>query len=177
MVNITQCAVCGRTIPANGEACAYCERERPARDDRPYLPLAVRLLLMLFAVDLVATVTFAALSVGRDLAGDSTTLLPALLSLLRLCLGTLALLGLLVRRPWGWWISVAFVVAEVVGGVLALARAVPPSIWAGPLMAPLWTVLFGLILLRGDVRAHFDPVVADRREVDDLLRSVYKEDS
>jgi len=170
MVNITRCAVCGRTIPANGEACAYCESEREPSVERAYLPLTMKLLLVLYGVDIVATAIVAGIGLFRVAFGpSSTSLLP--LVLLRLTLAVAAGCGLLLRKRLGIWLGLAFLSLEILGVLLGLTHAIDSTYWGQPGISILWSTLFLFLLLRDEVRAYFDPKFADHQEVLYLLKS------
>jgi hypothetical protein len=170
MVNITRCAVCGRTIPANGEACAYCESEREPSAERAYLPLTMKLLLVLYGVDIVATAIVAGIGLFRVVLAPSPTILLPLV-LLRLALAVSAGCGLLMRKRLGIWLGLAFLSLEIFGVFLGLAHAIDSTYWGEPGISILWSALFFFLLLRDEVRAYFDPKFADRQEVLHLLRS------
>jgi hypothetical protein len=175
MVNITTCEVCGRVIPATEHGCAYCERERghPDRPDTPYLPLAIRLLLVLLVIDAAAVVVIASASLWRALqvpaaGGD----LAAALAGTRILLGAGCIVGVFMRRRLGRALCLAFIAGEALGLAATLLRMLPRSAWAGAPIEPLWTCLFFFLLLRADVIRRFDPPAADRRELHSLMRMV-----
>jgi len=171
MVNITRCAVCGRTIPANGEACAYCESEREPEVERAYLPLTMKLLLVLYGVDIVATTIVAGIGLVRVLPHPQTKVV-LLLVTLRLLLAVSAGLGLLFRKRLGILLGVSFLSLEVLGVLLGTVHLIDSAYWEQPGISILWSTLFLFLLLRDEVRAYFDPHFADRKEVHDLLQSV-----
>ena len=170
MVNITRCAVCGRTIPANGEACAYCESEREPGAERAYLPLTMKLLLVLYGVDIVATAIVAGIGLFRVSSHPAPAFLLPLV-VLRLALALAAGLGLLLRKRLGIWLGLAFLSLEILGVLLGLAGAIDSTYWGQPGISILWSTLFFFLLLRNEVRAYFDPKFADHQEVLQLLRS------
>jgi len=171
MVNITRCAVCGRTIPANGEACAYCESERQPEVEHAYLPLTMKLLLVLYGVDIIATAIVASIGLVRVLSHSQTnSLLP--LVILRLLLTASAGLGLLFRKRLGILLGLSFLSLEILGVLLGMVHTIDSEYWGQPGISILWSTLFFFLLLRDEVRAYFDPRFADRKEVHDLLQSV-----
>ena len=172
MVNLTQCAVCGRVIPATLEGCAYCESEREPEVERPYLALSVRLLLLLFAFSLVMTALWSGITLYRLLIDANHSVAAALPTFFRMLLASFALGGLVSSRPWGWYACLAFVVMELAGGILLFFGPMSRDLWSGPGMALIWTVLFLFVLIRGDVHARFDRTVADRLDVLALLDSI-----
>jgi hypothetical protein len=176
MVDITRCEACGRVIPATEHGCAYCDRERAGEVDEPYLPLAVRLLLLLFVLHLAASMGLGGLTLlgvesGR---GDSGT--TVFLGLVRILVAGATLVALLKSRPWGRWFPLAFIVLEVLLGLSARVGWLPREAWRSDLLAPLWSFLFLFLFLRPDVQGRFDPRVWDRQEVTDLIRVVQKGD-
>jgi uncharacterized membrane protein (DUF2068 family) len=173
MVNITECVACGRVIPATDEGCAYCERERPVEMEGPYLPLSIRLLLILFGLNAAATAVFGVLGLARLIGPDEIAGWAAAPALIRTSLAACAFVGLIKSQCWGWYAALGFVAVELIGGLLAIFEIIPQPAWAGPMLAPLWTVLFVFMLVRSDVHARFDQRVADRRDVSSLLESVH----
>jgi len=171
MVNITRCAVCGRTIPANGEACAYCESERKPEVERAYLPLTMKLLLVLYGVDIVATAIVAGIGLVRVVSHPHSSLVLPLV-ILRLLLAVAAGLGLLLRKRLGIVLGLAFLSLEIVGVLMGMVHLMDSTYWGQPGISILWSTLFLFLLLRDEVRAYFDPRFADRKEVLDLLQSV-----
>jgi len=166
MVDITQCEVCGHTIPATEHGCAYCDRSRPPEPiDDDYLPLALRLLLGLFGVHLVFAATLAVLTLGHAGSWGTRGLAAA-----RFALAASAFVAVLQPRPWGRWIPLTFVLVE---GALVLPIVLGwVESWRGGFLPSLWGVLFFFLFLRRDVQARFDPRIRDRAAVDDLIRGV-----
>lgn len=177
MVNITTCEICGRVIPATEHGCAYCDRERSRADlpDAPYLPLAIRLLLVLLVVDAAAVVAFATGSLWRALDSPARTAsLTIAVAAARIALAVACAVGVLVRRPVGRILCLSFIGFEVLGLLATIARVLPRGTWAGAPLEPLWTFLFFFLFLRADVIRRYDPPAADRRELHSLMRVVEK---
>jgi hypothetical protein len=178
MVNITKCEVCGRVIPATEHGCAYCERERRDQaqlSERPYLPLAIRLLLILLLVDALAVAALSGGSLWRALAAPGKPSLPAVaVPAARIMLAAAAVAGALLRRPVGRWLCLGFIGAEAAGGLLSYAHLLGPVPWTGAPLEPIWTALFCFLFLRADVIRRYDVRAADRRELHSLMRNVQK---
>jgi hypothetical protein len=177
MVNITTCEICGRVIPATEHGCAYCERERGHADlpETPYLPLAIRLLLVLLVVDALAVVVFATGSLWRAIQSpDRGSTVTIAVASARIALAVACAIGVLVRRPLGRTLCLAFIGFEVLGLLATVTRVLPRGSWAGAPLEPLWTCLFFFLFLRADVIRRYDPPAADRRELRSLIRVVEK---
>lgn len=172
MIDITECAACGRTIPATTQGCAYCDSERSRRaESSEYTPMLTRWALVLFGL---TTALSTLLGLGafwhvlQGEAGVGTVLLAAVR------VGVAAAAGWSVSRRRRWAVRAAqlYVGVEVVGAILNLVGLLPQSMWSLRVLTPLWAVVFGFFFWRRDVRATFDPAVADRAEVAQLLDSV-----
>lgn len=174
MVDITRCEQCGKSIPALDTGCAWCdaaERRQAGFREDDWLPLSIRMLLWLFGVNLVVTGGLAAFTLVGNTRADAAASLVAIAASLRILLAAAALLGLVFREPWGRWLPLCFLAFEA-SGFVAVQLGLPGSgRWIGGWLAPLWNLLFVFLFLRDDVRARFDPRVADRRQVDELLDS------
>jgi len=171
MVDITQCELCGRTIPATEHGCAYCDRERANEPESDYVPMARRWLLWLF-VFLCALGTWLGFSAGMELLRRGHHV--GWLSMGRAVLCGATALAIVKRRPVAPWIALGLLGFEIVFGLLALRSLLPPHAWTGGWISPLWAVIFVFYFARADVRAHFEPRLRDRLEVLDLLREIEK---
>jgi hypothetical protein len=172
MVDITQCAVCGKTIPATLDGCAYCDSERllePASHD--YTPMLLRWLLILFVSTTILTATLALSS----LAGAGSSEHPALrsgLAFLRVSLSAVAGFAVGRRLRWAFHAALLFVFIEIIAGSLHAFGLLPSDAWSVRVITPLWAVLFAVFFLRTDVQSHFDRSRRDRARVDSFLRSL-----
>lgn len=174
MVDITRCEVCGRTIPAIGQACPFCEQAKDAGADesRPYLPLALRLLLYLFLANVASTMLLAVLTLLRNREGTLLAGAVLVAALLRCALGGATLVAYIFREPRFRDLALAMLGFEAVAAVAVLAGWIPVDRWGGGLVTPLWNVLFAFLFFRSDVRAYLDPRRADHEKLVELLRSV-----
>jgi hypothetical protein len=170
MVDITRCEVCGRVIPATEYGCAYCEREREGEQERPYLPLAVRLLLGLFVANVLVAGGLAVVTLVHS--GGSGVVV--VLAVVRLGSSVITVFALTRRRPWGRFVPLGFLAVEILGGLAADFHWVDGSAWRADMLAPLWNALFLFLFLRPDVQGRFDHKVLDRHEVGSLIRLVQR---
>lgn len=172
LVDLARCVQCHKVIPIVESGCPYCGSEDPSLVEKPYLPLAIRLLLVLFVVNAGATVILAVLTLLRHVDASTSGLFLSVMALVRAGLAGAALVAAVLRRPWGRKICLTFVVTEI-GLAAALAMSwISPTMWSGGMVAPIWNALFLFLFLRDDVAASFDHRVADRKAVGDLIRSV-----
>jgi hypothetical protein len=178
LVDITHCEVCGKTIPAIGQSCPYCERERgpQQRDGRPYLALALRLLLYLFMADVVSTMGLAVLTLLHNREGTLLAGTILLAALIRFLLGGATLGTFFFRESCARSLPLTFLGYEALGAVAVMVGWIPIDRWGGGLVAPLWNILFVFLFLRSDVKAYLDPRVADQQQLGMLLRRVEKGD-
>ena len=172
MVDITRCERCGKVIPALDSGCPYCAEPEEGLADRPYLPLAIRLLLALFSVNATATMVLAVVTLLNNFGGTLADSAFTLLATVRFLLAAASLLALILREPWGRKIPIAFLIFEGVTGLAVTFGLLPADRWAGGMLAPFWNVLFLFVFLRQDVHVRFDPGILDRRAVDDLISTV-----
>ena len=172
MVDITQCERCGKVIPATDKGCPFCDVPDRGLRETPYLPLAIRLLLGLFMVNVAVTMVLAVVTLMNSFGGTLGDSLIALGATLRFLLSALAMLAMATKEPWGRVLPLAFVVHEAIGGIAVAIGILPADRWAGGMLAPLWNVLFLFLFLREDVQARFDPAILDRRAVESLLSQV-----
>lgn len=177
MVDITRCERCGKVIPALQTGCPWCdaaEARRPGFREDDWLPLSIRMLLWLFMVNLAVTGLLAILTLMANGGEEPGRSIVAVLASMRLLLAGVCLVGLAFREPWGRWLPLWFLAFEALSwlgaGLLSESR------WIGGWLAPLWNLLFVFLFLRDDVRARFDPRLADRREVGELLEMFREED-
>ena len=173
MIDITQCAACGRTIPATEQGCAYCESERPSGLDSDYVPMARRWLLALFVFLCGFAVWWGALAAGQLLAEGAWAL--ALWPIGRAVLGLSAALAVAMRHRRAILSACALLTSEIALGVAAQSNLLPREAWRMAWIAPIWASFFLLFFARADVRAHFSPKLRDRLEVQALLREVETE--
>ncbi|HKI85017.1 MAG TPA: hypothetical protein VKA63_11860, partial [Candidatus Krumholzibacteria bacterium] len=148
-----------------------CESERKPEVERAYLPLTMKLLLVLYGVDIVATAIVAGIGLVRVVSHPHSSLVLPLV-ILRLLLAVAAGLGLLLRKRLGIVLGLAFLSLEIVGVLMGMVHLMDSTYWGQPGISILWSTLFLFLLLRDEVRAYFDPRFADRKEVLDLLQSV-----
>lgn len=172
MIDITECAVCGRTIPATTQGCAYCDSERENDSHAAeYTPMLTRWVLVLF---LLTTALSTGLGVGalvhvlQGEAGLGTVLLAGT----RVAVAAAAGWSVLRRRRWAVRAAQLYVAMEAAGALLHLVGLLPSSIWSVRVLTPIWAVVFGFFFWRKDVRERFDPDKADRAEVAELLKTV-----
>lgn len=170
MVDITRCEACGRTIPATEHGCAYCEREREGQEERPYLPLAVRLLLVLFVANVFVAGGLAVVTLIHS-EGSGTVIV---LALVRLAAASGVVVALVHRRPWGRFVPLGFLGLEIAGGLAADFHWISDGAWRADMFAPIWNALFLFLFLRPDVQGRFDRKVLDRHEVGSLIRLVQR---
>ena len=171
MVDITRCENCGKVIPALARGCPYCDRDESV-SERPYLPLAIRLLLGLFAFDLAVTMVIALLTLFENQDGGLRASILIVASLLRFLLAGVTLVAFYFREWWSRLAPLVFLAFEAIIGVSVLVGWIPPDRWVGGMLAPLWNVLFLFLFLREDVQDYLDPSVGDRRELGRLLKDV-----
>lgn len=172
MVDITRCENCGKVIPALGRGCPYCDPDDAVRIEKPYLPLAIRLLLGLFVFDLAVTMVIALLTLFENQDGGLLASILIVISLMRFLLAGVTVVALYFREWWSRLSPLAFLAFEAIIGVSVLFGWIPADRWVGGMLAPLWSVLFVFLFLREDVQAYLDPSVGDRRELGRLLREV-----
>lgn len=173
MVDVTRCENCGKVIPALDRGCPYCDREEgETRNARPYLPLAMRLLLGLFVVDVAVTMVISLLTLLKNQDGGLLASILIVAALLRFLLGGVTLVALYFRESWARLSPLAFLAFEALVGLSVIVGWIPAERWVGGMLAPLWNVLFIFLFLREDVQAQFDPTIVDRRELGRLLRDV-----
>lgn len=177
MVDITQCAVCGRTIPATLDGCAYCDRERSVEPPtNEYTPMLMRWLLLLFVATTILTGILALTALGGRGQSEHSAL-RSLLGGLRLVLSAVAGIAVCRRLAWAFHAALVFVSVEILAGTLHAFGVLPAEAWSVRVITPLWAVLFAVFFLRSDVQSHFDRARADRRHVDALLESLGAENS
>jgi len=172
MVDITTCERCGRVIPLLESGCPYCEQEESGRAEHPYLPLALRLLLVLFCVDVGASIVLATLTLIANSSPERSSSVVTLLALMRVLVAGLTFMAIVFSQPWGRWVPIGFIGFELGCGLLAALGLLPSGAWVGGLLAPLWTLLFMFLFLRDDVQSRFDARVVDRRELQRLIKLV-----
>ena len=172
MVDITRCERCGKVIPALESGCPYCEIPDQGLQEKPYLPLALRLLLMLFVANVAMTMVLAVFSLAALSEPGLRAPLVKLLALIRFLLGGVTLVALFFRESWARFVPLAFLGWEALTAVMFAFGLMGGAAWAGGLLAPVWNVLFVFLFLREDVQARFDASVRDKRELGDLLRLV-----
>lgn len=172
MVDITRCERCGKVIPALDSGCPYCAEPEEGLAEKPYLPLAIRLLLGLFSVNATVTMVLAVMTLLNNFGGALSDSLFTVLATIRFLGAAGSLLALVMREPWGRFVPIGFLVFEAITGLALTFGLIPPERWAGGLLAPIWNVLFFFVFLRHDVHVRFDPGILDRRAVDDLLSAV-----
>ncbi len=174
MVDITSCEVCGRTIPAIGQDCPYCQRDRGDREsaERPYLGLALRLLVYLFLADVVSTLVLAILTMVQNREESLGAAVILIAAAARLLLGAATLKAFFLREARARTLPLIFLAYEGLTAGAVLAGWFPIDRWSGGLVAPFWKLLFVVLFLRSDVKAYLDPGLADRRRLGELLREV-----
>ncbi len=169
MVDITQCEECGRVIPATEHGCAYCDRDREGQEERMYMPLAVRLLVMLFLGLVAVTLFFGAVTLFKEASRNP---MAAATGGLRAVVAASVLASLVMRRPWGRWLPFVFIGLEVALGLFHWLGWMPPDVWKGNVVAPFWSLVFVFVFVRADVQSRFDKRAWDRSEVGNLVRMV-----
>lgn len=172
MVDITRCERCGKVIPALDSGCPYCAEPEEGLAEKPYLPLAIRLLLVLFAANATATMVLAVMTLLNNFGGALSDSVLTLLATVRFLLAAASLLAMILREPWGRFVPIGFLAFEAVTGLALTFGWIPDPRWAGGAFAPFWNVLFLFVFLRHDVQVRFDPGLLDRRAVDDLLSTI-----
>lgn len=172
MVDITRCERCGKVIPALESGCPYCGEPEEGLSEKPYLPLAIRLLLMLFTVNATVTMVLAVMTLLNNFGGDLGDSVLTILASVRFLGAAASLLALIMREPWGRFVPFAFLVFEAATGLALTFGWIPDGRWAGGMIAPFWNVLFLFVFARQDVQVRFDPGILDRRAVDDLISTV-----
>ena len=172
MVDITRCERCGKVIPALDSGCPFCEEPDRGLGESPYLPLSIRLLIGLFAVNVTVTMVLAVLTMLTNFGGTLSDSVIPLLAVLRVLSAAVSLLAIVMREPWGRFVPLVFVGFEALTGIALTLGWLPADRWAGGMLAPLWNVLFLFVFLRDDVQVRFDPGLLDRRAVDDLLSEI-----
>ena len=172
MVDITRCERCGKVIPALESGCPYCAEPDEGLAEKPYLPLAIRLLLGLFSVNATATMVLAVMTLLNNFGGALSDSLFTLLATVRFLAAAASLLALILREPWGRFVPIGFLAFEAVTGLALTFGLLPADRWAGGMLAPFWNVLFLFVFLRHDVQVRFDPGIIDRKAVDELLSTV-----
>ncbi|HKK70008.1 MAG TPA: hypothetical protein VKA86_02240 [Candidatus Krumholzibacteria bacterium] len=177
MVDIIRCERCGKVIPALETGCPYCEEPDRGLGEPHYLPLAIRLLLGLFAVNVTVTMVLAVATLLNNFGGSLRDSVLTLLATLRFLTAAGSLLALVLREPWGRHVPLVFVGFEALTGIAITMGWLPDARWAGGMLAPLWNVLFLFLFLREDVQVRFDPGILDRRAVGELLSQVGRPES
>lgn len=172
MVDITRCERCGKVIPALAEGCPYCGEPERGLQETPYLPLALRLLLLLFVVNVAVTMVLAVMTLVTNTDPSLRSDLVLLMALVRFLLGGVTLVAFFFREPWARTVPFVFLAWEAFAGLAVLLGWIEAGKWAGGMVTPIWNVMFLFLFLREDVQTRFDPRVADRRELDDLLKTV-----
>jgi hypothetical protein len=170
MIDITQCAACGRTIPATEQGCAYCESERPSDLDSDYVPMARRWLLALFVLLCGFAIWSGALTAWHVVSARAWSLSPWPAG--RIALGLLAGWGVATRRRHAVRFASALLASELALGIAVQTELLAREAWRTTWIAPFWAVFFLLFFARSDVRAHFSPQLRDRLAVLALLREV-----
>lgn len=172
MVDITRCERCGKVIPALESGCPYCGEPDEGLTEKPYLPLAIRLLLALFSVNATLTMVLAVMTLLNNFGGDLRDSVLTILATIRFLGAAASLLALIMREPWGRYVPFTFLVFEAVTGLALTFGWIPDGRWVGGMIAPFWNVLFLFVFVRQDVQVLFDPGILDRRAVDDLISTV-----
>jgi hypothetical protein len=174
LVDITRCEKCGKVIPAIETGCAYCDAEEAQqagfRED-DWMPLAIRMLLWMFLVNLAGTAVlagFALVSAG----GFPLEVFAAI----RMAIALATLVAILARHPAAGFLPFLFLGYELLCFLGASAGLVWGTGWMGSWVAPLWNVLFGFLFMRDDVRARLNRRSADRQEVGRLLDEIRRRD-
>lgn len=172
MVDITRCERCGKVIPATGQGCPFCDVPDQGLREEPYLPLAIRLLLLLFVVNAAVTMVLAVATLLNNFGGTLADSLITLAAAIRFLTSAVAVLAIVMREPWGRTLPLVFLAYEALTGIAVATGVLPADRWAGGMLAPLWNVLFLFLFLREDVQVRFDPAILDRRAVESLLSQV-----
>ncbi len=172
LVDIARCERCGRVIPVLDEGCPYCEPPDRGLLEPPYLPLAIRMLLVLFVIDAAVAAVLAVATALRNLDGSLAASLIIVVSMARFLGAAVSVLGLVARERWALLPARVFIAVEGAAMLALFFGWIPLSRWIGGVLGPLWSVLFLFVFLREDVREYFDPRLRDRRELEELLVSV-----
>jgi hypothetical protein len=172
VVDITRCERCGKVIPATDKGCPYCEVPDQGLREKPYLPLAIRLLLVLFVANASVTMVLAVATLLRNFGGSLADSLITVLASMRFLVSAVTVLGFVMKEPWGRRVPLIFVAFEAITGIAVATGVLPADRWAGGMLAPLWNVLFLFLFLREDVQVRFDPSILDRRAVESLVSQI-----